>query len=61
MWTLIPRGPNWMPITRKTRSLFHAESHVGGVEADIEPQLGCFNAGADALLTFPGFGGFDCV
>jgi hypothetical protein len=23
-----PRGPDWMPITPKTGSLFHAESHT---------------------------------
>ena len=25
-----PRGPDWMPITPKTGSLFHAESHPVG-------------------------------
>ena len=29
MWTLSPRGPDWMPITPKTGSLFHAETHCG--------------------------------
>src|SRR5580704_17116014 len=24
-----PRGPDWMPITPKTGSLFHAETHTG--------------------------------
>jgi hypothetical protein len=23
----LPRGPDWMPITPKTGSLFHADSH----------------------------------
>ena len=23
-----PRGPDWMPITPKTGSLFHADSHL---------------------------------
>ena len=23
-----PRGPDWMPITPKTGSLFHAETHL---------------------------------
>ena len=26
-----PRGPDWMPITPKTGSLFHAESHFIGL------------------------------
>jgi phage terminase large subunit-like protein len=26
VWTLSPRGPDWMPITPKTGSLFHAET-----------------------------------
>ena len=26
MWTLVPGGPDWMPITPKTGSLFHADS-----------------------------------
>ena len=30
-------------------------------EADIEPQLGCFDAGADAPLAFPGFCGVVCL
>ena len=30
MWTLSPRGPDWMPITPKTGSLFHAGSHLQG-------------------------------
>src|ERR1700689_3845163 len=25
----LPRGPDWMPITPKTGSLFHADSHIG--------------------------------
>jgi hypothetical protein len=28
---LLPRGPDWMPITPKTGSLFHADSHPGGL------------------------------
>ena len=28
-----PRGPDWMPITPKTGSLFHAESHCGALAA----------------------------
>jgi hypothetical protein len=28
VWTLSPRGPDWMPITPKTGSLFHAETHA---------------------------------
>ena len=34
---------------------------VGDDEADIELQLGCFYAGADAPLAFPGFGGVVCL
>jgi len=34
---------------------------VGDDEADIEPQLGCFDAGADAPLAFPGFGSVVCL
>jgi HSP20 family protein len=30
VWTIRPRGPDWMPITPKTGSLFHAESHLAG-------------------------------
>ena len=26
-----PRGPDWMPITPKTGSLFHAESHFASL------------------------------
>ena len=33
-----PRGPDWMPITPKTGSLFHAESHH--VETDDIIKLG---------------------
>jgi hypothetical protein len=29
VWTLSPRGPDWMPITPKTGSLFHAETQSG--------------------------------
>ena len=32
MWTLSPRGPDWMPITPKTGSLFHAETHADGLQ-----------------------------
>ena len=32
MWTLSPRGPDWMPITPKTGSLFHAETQRETVE-----------------------------
>jgi hypothetical protein len=28
VWTLSPRGPDWMPITPKTGSLFHAETQA---------------------------------
>src|SRR5258707_14530247 len=28
VWSLSPRGPDWMPITPKTGSLFHAETHA---------------------------------
>ena len=28
VWTLSPRGPDWMPITPKTGSLFHADSQL---------------------------------
>jgi hypothetical protein len=33
MWTLVPGGPDWMPITPKTGALFHADSQYeeGGV------------------------------
>jgi hypothetical protein len=27
----LPRGPDWMPITPKTGSLFHADSHPGNL------------------------------
>src|ERR1700736_1812149 len=27
LWTRRPGGPDWMPITPKTGSLFHADSH----------------------------------
>ena len=40
MWTLSPRGPDWMPITPKTGSLFHAETQqeqvVAVAAAEIE-------------------------
>jgi hypothetical protein len=29
VWTLSAGGPDWMPITPKTGSLFHAETHIG--------------------------------
>ena len=42
MWTLSPRGPDWMPITPKTGSLFHAETHaipLGGALASLRSVL----------------------
>jgi hypothetical protein len=30
----LPRGPDWMPITPKTGSLFHADSHRVQVKED---------------------------
>jgi hypothetical protein len=36
-----PRGPDWMPITPKTGSLFHAETHLQGVEGTTAVHL-CF-------------------
>ena len=37
-----PRGPDWMPITPKTGSLFHAESTMSSAEftAFLEQTLG---------------------
>src|SRR6476469_2653022 len=33
----MPRGPDWMPITPKTGSLFHAETHNRRLVACDEP------------------------
>jgi hypothetical protein len=33
----LPRGPDWMPITPKTGSLFHADSQV---EFELEENRG---------------------
>ena len=40
MWTLSAGGPDWMPITPKTGSLFHAETQLDGFIGE--------------LLSFPG-------
>src|SRR5256885_5178158 len=41
LWTRRPGGPDWMPITPKTGSLFHADSHlvVLGVREDGQKVL----------------------
>ena len=44
-------------IERVVDMLGRSVRDVGDDEADIEPQLGCFDAGADAPLAFPGIGG----
>jgi len=36
MWTLLFGGPDWMPITPKTGSFLHADSHKAGTEVDYE-------------------------
>ena len=48
-------------IERVVDMLGRSFRDVGDDEADIEPQLGCFDAGADAPLAFPGFGGVVCL
>ena len=30
-----PRGPDWMPITPKTGSLFHAETHAAAMSGIV--------------------------
>ena len=40
MWTLSPRGPDWMPITPKTGSLFHAETQRATATASAEVGAG---------------------
>jgi hypothetical protein len=32
----LPRGPDWMPITPKTGSLFHAETHSTVPQAEAQ-------------------------
>jgi hypothetical protein len=48
-------------IVRVVDMLGRSVRDVGDDEADIEPQLGCFDAGADAPLAFPGFGSVVCL
>jgi hypothetical protein len=39
------RGPDWMPITPKTGSLFHAETQLYGLSGILLSQNGSLSAG----------------
>jgi len=45
-----PRGPDWMPITPKTGSLFHADSHPLVSRGEVAGEAGL-------LSTTPGMAG----
>ena len=42
-----PRGPDWMPITPKTGSLFHAETHFFALLTERALKRGVFRSVAD--------------
>ena len=59
MWTRRSGGPDWMPITPKTGSIFHADSHPilirRGAIQDEMPVRDLYLSPCHSLIMFQGF------